>query len=100
MNLCNICDEISVIVEKLSYGQISFEYDNLMSAMKLGHPADILDDILALVAWDVFTGNTPEREKVDQMLRELKKFKRFFKIKELNSVIKDLTLYLEGLEND
>ena len=49
MTLYDICTEIAEIEDGLYYGDIDFSYDNLMSAMKPGHPADILDDILSLI---------------------------------------------------
>ena len=47
MTLDEICDEIMDIEEALLYGEISFTYDRLMSAMKAGHPMEILDGIIA-----------------------------------------------------
>ena len=94
MTLYEICREIGEVEEGLMYGEISFTYDSLMSAMKPGHPADILDDILSVIGWDVFAGKEPEKEKVKQVLARLREFKRCFKVKELNAPIKHLNEYL------
>lgn len=94
MTLHEICEEIAEITAKLMYGEITFEYDNLMCAMKPGHPADILDDILAIIGWDVFAGKTPEKEKVEEMYAELKEFNAALKVKELKKPISDLENYL------
>ena len=94
MTLYDICKMISEVEEGLMYGNISFSYDNLMSAMKPGHPADILDDILSIIGWDVFKGETPEREKIEDVLTQLKAFKSCFKVKQLKQPIEALDNYL------
>ena len=100
MTLYDICVEIAGVEEKLAYGEIDVSYDNLMSAMKPGHPADILDDILSIIGWDVQMGEEPKREALEQTLEELKTFKKCFGIKQLNKAIKGLESYLkEGNEN-
>ena len=95
MTLWDICTEIAEVEEGLAYGEINFSFDKLMSAMKPGHPADLLDDILSEIGWDVQKGITPERSKLEQILKELKGFKATFKIKELSAPIKHLKEYLE-----
>ena len=67
MTLYNICKMIANVEEGLLYGSIRYSYDNLMCTLKPGHPADILDEILSIIGWDVFAGKTPEDEKVKQM---------------------------------
>lgn len=95
MKLYDICREIGEVEEGLMYGQISFSYDNLMSAMKPGHPADILDDILSVIGWDVFAGKEPDKEKVQEVLTRLQEFKQCFNVKELADPIKHLAEYLK-----
>ena len=56
MTLYNICKMIAEVEEGLMYGEISFEYSKLMCALKPGHPAEILDEILSIIGWDVFAG--------------------------------------------
>lgn len=94
MTLYDICKMIAEIEEGLAYGEISFEYSKLMCALQPGHPADLLDEILSIIGWDVFAGKTPEKEKIEQVLTELKGFKAEFCIKELKKPIEALENYL------
>lgn len=96
MNLKDICQELIAIEEGLDCGTIEFTYDNLSSAMKCGHPADIFGSIIAEIFWDIQAGKEPERDKVDSVLKGLKRFKRSFKVKELSKPIKNLELYLNN----
>lgn len=93
MKLYDICKEIAVVEDKLAYGEIEFSYDKLMSAMKPGHPADILDDILSIIGWDVFAGIEPPIEKVEQTLKGLKSFQSTFKV-DLKEIINHLKEYI------
>lgn len=94
MKLYDICKEIAVIEDKLIYGEIDFSYDKLMSAMKAGHPADILDDILSVIGWDVFAGKEPAIEKVEETLKGLKNFQKTFKV-DMKQIIKNLKEYID-----
>ena len=94
MNLNNICQEILAIEEGLDCGTITFTYDNLASAMKCGHPVEIFDNIIAEVFWDIQSGKEPERGKLENLLKGLKRYKRSFKVKELSKPIKDIEAYL------
>lgn len=101
MTLYDICQMIAEIEESLAYGEISFSYNNMMSALKPGHPADILDEILSIIGWTVFKGETPERQKVEEVYSQLKSFKACFKVKELKKPVDALKLYLsEGDGNN
>ena len=94
MTLYDICTEIAIIEEGLYSGKIAFNYDNLMSAMKPGHPAEILDDILSIIGWDVQADIKPPLSKVKKTLAELKRFQRTFKV-DLKSPIAELTQYIK-----
>lgn len=98
MTLHEICTEIAIIEEKLISGEIEFSYDiakdKLAQAMKLGHPADILDDVLSHIGWDVMAGATPSEKKIKQTISGLQKFQRTFKI-DLQYLIDELKLYTE-----
>ena len=96
MNLKDICQELIAIEEGLDCGTITFTYDNLSSAMKCGHPADIFGSIIAEIFWDIQAGKEPERDNVDSVLKGLKRFKRSFKVKELSKPIKNLESYLNN----
>lgn len=96
MNLNDICQEILAVEEGLDCGTIAFTCDNLASAMKCGHPVEILDNIIAEIFWDMQAGKEPEKEKVESVLKGLKRFKRSFKVKELSKPIKDMEEYLSN----
>lgn len=98
MNLKEICTEILEIGECLEYGTISFTYDKLASAMKMGHPAEFLMEALDEIFLKVRDNIVPEKGEVESLLKALKRIKRSFKIKELSKPIKDLTAYLEQME--
>ncbi len=95
MTLYEICVEIGQVEEGLMYGQISFEYDKLMCAMKPGHPAELLDDVLSIIGWDVFAGKEVSIDRVEETRKELKRFRSAFKVKELAAPIKHLGEYIK-----
>lgn len=96
MNLNDIFKDILAIEEGLDCGTIAFTYDKLASAMKCGHPVEILDNIIAEMFWDIQEGKEPERDKLENVLKGLNRFKRSFKVKELSKPIKDLEAYLNS----
>ena len=98
MTLEEICHEVADIIEGLFCGEISFNYDNLMSAMKPGHPGDLLDDVLGEIGWDVFAGKDVELDRVKEWIKDLKRFKSAFKIKELAAPIKHAQNYVKEHE--
>lgn len=97
MTFKEICLEVLAIAEDLEYGNISFTYGKLSSAMKVGHPADFvaesLDDLFVEIRDDI----APSKEKVDKLIKNLKRIKQSFKIKELSDPIKKLTEYLDQM---
>ena len=97
MTFKDICMGVLEIAEGMEYGTISFTYDKLASAMKMGHPAEFLMECLDDVFIEVRDGIAPKREQVDKLLKNLKRVKRNFKIKELSKPIKELTNYLEQM---
>jgi len=97
MKLYDICMEIAQIENGLAEGEIRFSYDKLMSAMKPGHPADILDDIFGDVGNAVYLKKEVPKEKVKELLKKLKEFKKCFKVKELAKPISDLDAYLKEI---
>ena len=94
MNFKTICMEILAIAEGMEEGTVSFTYDNLSSAMKMGHPAEFLMGALDEVFDEIQNETIPTKGKADAHLKSLKRFQRSFKIKELSKPIKDLTNYL------
>lgn len=94
MTLYDICMEIAEVEEGLAYGEIQFKYDNLMSALKPGHPADILDDILSPVGNAVYFGEEVTLEKIKELLQGLKEFQKCFEV-DLKKPIRELKQYLK-----
>ena len=100
MTLNDICQNLLIVEEGLDCGTIAFTYDNLSSAMKCGHPADIFGSVIAEVFWDIQAGKEPEKTALENVLKGLKRFKRSFKVKELSKPIKDLEVYLNNLNQN
>ena len=98
MTLYDICMEIAEIERKLDYGEIPFTYDNLMCAMKPGHPVEILDEVLATIFYDACADKTPDLKKVKKTLSGLEEFQRTFKV-DLKKQIKELKIYIKEEEN-
>ncbi len=91
-----ICEEIVDIEEGLMCGTIMFRYDNLMSAMKPGHPMEILDSLLANIYFTVTSGKEPPMEKLEETLKNFKGFKNAFAVKEMSKPIKELSDYVKA----
>ena len=100
MSLRDICEKIIDIEEGLMYGQINFQYDALMSAMKPGHPMEILDQILAEIYFTVLSDKEPSKEELENVIKNLKDFVKCFKVKELKPIIKDLSEYVKHMDMD
>lgn len=101
MNLFEICCEIGDVETQLMFGEIECDLccsDSLMAALKSGHPADVLDDILSIIGWDVHAGKTPSIENVREVYNQLKIFATGYKVKELRTPIEHLREYLS--QND
>ena len=60
-----------------------------------GAPADLLDDILSMVGWDVFAGKEIEKERVSEWKEALEGFRNDFQIKELDEPIGHIREYLK-----
>lgn len=91
-----ICEEVVDIEEGLMFGTIMFRYDNLMSAMKPGHPMEILDSILANIYFTVMGGKEPPMEKMEETLKNFRGFKSAFAVKEMNKPIRELSDYIKA----
>lgn len=98
MTLYDICQEVAIVEQQLMEGDIEFAFDPLMSAMKPGHPADLLDEVLSKIGWDVFAGKDVSLDRVKEWHKELKQFKSTFKIKALDRPIKHVKAYIEKQE--
>lgn len=93
--LKEICYRIAEIENDLMFGQIDFSYDRLLTVMGAGHPADILDSILAPVFWPASVDANVNDEAVRILYKNLTTFKNDFRIKELTPIISDLRALLE-----
>ena len=91
-----ICEEVVDIEEGLMFGTITFRYDNLMSAMKPGHPMEILDSLLANIYFTVMGGKEPPMEKMEETLKNFRGFKSAFAVKEMNKPIRELSDYIKA----
>lgn len=99
MELKDICNELVDVFDGLIYNEISFFYDNQMSAMKSGHPADMLDEIVSQIGFDAMMGKPVEKEKIEEVIERLKELKSCFKIEELSKPIEHLSEYLKEKQN-
>lgn len=95
MTLKEICTEVAEIEEGLMYGSVEASYDALASAMKPGTPADLLDDVLSMIGWDVFAGKEIETERVKEWKDALQGFRNDYQVEELDEPIRHVTEYLE-----
>lgn len=82
MTLEQICDNIAEVVQDLMYGDISVSYK-----------ADILDDILATIGWDVAEGIEPNSERLKETLSRLIGFQDSYDV-DLAEPIKNLKKYV------
>lgn len=96
ISLFSVCMDIAMIENGLAEGWIPFSYDNLMSAMKPGHPADILDDIFCDVGNTLYFDPTAKipTERLQRLLSDLEEFKDCFNVDRLQQPIDDLKEYL------
>ena len=95
MTLKDICTEIAEIEEGLMDGTVEASYDTLMSAMKPGAPAELLDDILSMIGWDVYAGKEIEKERVREWKDALEGFRNDFQVKELDEPIGHIDEFLK-----
>ena len=95
-SLKEICRDIAEVEGGLMEGWIQFRYDRLLTVMGAGHPADILDDILAPVFWPVQSGEEVSISDVSKLYYGLLEFKSGFDVAELIPMINDLKEYLQS----
>lgn len=94
--LSAICEKVVDIEEGLMFETIQYQYDNLMSALKPGHPMEILDSLLANIYFDVMGGHEPPMEKMEETLKMFRGFKESFAVKEMGKPIKELDEYIKA----
>lgn len=94
--LDKICRSLADVELDLMNGEIEFSYDNLMSAMKPGHPCEILDGILGDIYYPAMKGVEPSMETMEGTLKDLQGFADCFKIKEMKKPLKELSEYIKA----
>ncbi len=93
--LIGVCSAVAVIEEGLRNGTIEFTYDKLMMALKSGHPADILDDIISEISWDVYNNRPVSDEAIKNVYCNIKAFEEEFEV-EMQTVVEGLEEYMNG----
>ncbi len=93
--LDRIVSDLADVGMGLMNGEIDFFYDNLMSAMKPGHPCEIMDGILGKIYYPTIKKTEPPMETMEETLEELKGFAEAFKIKEMDQPLKELAAYIK-----
>ncbi len=97
--LANICIDLVEIERQLMEGEISFYYDNLMCALKPGHPAELLDEVLTYAYMtSVIQGRDVPLDSVKQLAADVQGLKEDFRIKELAAPLKRLKDYIKEQE--
>lgn len=94
--LSQICSDFAGIEMGLMEGEIDFSFDNLMSAMKPGHPCEIMDGILANIYYPAMDGKEPSMETMEETLKDLNGFATTFKIKEMKAPLQELADYIKA----
>lgn len=94
--LDRICRDLADVEMGLMEGTIDFSYDKLMSAMKPGHPCEIMDGILANIYYPAMRGQEPPMDVMEKTLKNLQTFGKAFSIKEINKPLKELDEYIQA----
>ena len=90
-----ICSDLAGVEMGLMEGKIDFNYDNLMSATKPGHPCEMMDDILSAIYYPSVQGKEPPMKTMEATLKKLQKFAKTFQIKEMDDPLKALSDYIK-----
>ena len=97
--LSQICSDLAGVEMGLMNGEINFSYPRLMSAMKAGHPCEIMDGILSKIYYPAISGKEPPMETMEETLNELQSFGETFNIEEMNDPLRRLAEYIEARKN-
>lgn len=95
MHLLPVFQEISSIADGMTTGRISFSVDKVSSAMKCGHPGDMLSEMVGYFLFSFTPEDEIPADQLEIFLKDLKRFKRSFKVKELSGPIKTLEEHLK-----
>ena len=94
--LDQIVSALAGVEMDLMNGMINFSIDNLSSAMKPGHPCEIMDQLLSPIYYPVVSGKEPPIETMEIALDNLKGFMNAFKIKEMKKPLQELAEYIDA----
>ena len=92
--LDQIVSDLAGIEMDLMNGEIDFSYDKLMSAMKPGHPCEIMDGILGKIYYPTIQGKEPPMDTMKKTLKELQEFAETFCIEEMEKPLQELADYI------
>ena len=82
MNLQDVCSDVSEIIMDLMYRDVNESWK-----------ADILDNILSIIGWDVAEGVKPDLYKVEDVLDRLVDFQESYDVN-LRNPIRKLKKYI------
>ena len=97
--LDKICSDLAGIEMGLMNGEIDFSYPKLMSAMKAGHPCEIMDGILSKIYYPTISGKEPPIETMEETLQELQGFAETFSVEEMDEPLQQLADYITSRKN-
>ena len=98
--LDRICRNLADVEMGLMEGTIDFTYGKLMSAMKPGHPCEIMDGILSDIYYPAMMGQEPPMEVIEKTSKSLHEFGKAFNIKEIKAPLKELDDYIKERKQD
>ena len=89
MELEQICEDIAEVVDGLMFND----------DISVSYKADILEDILSIIGWDVAKGKEPDLWDVERMLAALVSFQDTYEV-DLNAPIENLKKYISDKERN
>ena len=84
--LHEVCEDVSNVIMDLMYREINESWK-----------ADILDNILSIIGWDIAEGIKPDLYKVEDVLSRLVDFQEYYDV-DLKKPIKKLKKYIKEEE--
>ncbi len=92
--LDQIVSDLAGVEMGLMNGEIDFTYGKMMSAMKPGHPCEIMDGILAKIYYPTIRGTEPPLDTMEETLKNLQEFAEAFSINEMKKPLQELADYI------
>ena len=78
------------------YGVIKYEYNDPVNSANPGNPAELLDDIITGIFWEVERGREPSDKMLNDTITRLRAFEEKYKVVRVQQVINDLVEYMEN----